>query len=303
MDICHIQLQSTPQILFAHRFDTDHYDIYNGRIPDTLEICYILSGDITGEVLETGEVFTVQAGSLLCLPYQKNRYHFHSDRFHRHVTAGIFVKHTFCTDGGLVLPHYMTFGAGQDAGAENGERIRDCLEALARDSCLQPSGDLSSAKALSLLGLVSETYLRQMESAGVFGRDWYVNRAKQYIMNHISEQIPVSEIASFLEISPGYLSHMFTEATGMTLVKFINSVRMDHLETLVVHYGMPLKEAALRAGIPDPNYASRLFRRIRGCTLSEIKRQRYTTKELRIKGDCAEQTDAVEQFWERYRSD
>ena len=38
MDNCHIQIQSTPQIGFAHRFDTTQYEIYNIGDANQIEI-------------------------------------------------------------------------------------------------------------------------------------------------------------------------------------------------------------------------------------------------------------------------
>ena len=292
MDICHIQLASTPRIGFAHRFDTAHYTMHNGGMAGEIEIWYILSGDITVENLVTGHVFSVPAGSVVCLLYQNNRYYCHSDRFHRHVTAGIMAQHTIVEEGGLTLPLYMTFGDGEPD-SEDGARIRDYLEALARDYCLQPTEDEKCAHALALLGMVSEIYLRRRTEDGTFGSEWYVNHAKQYVVEHIAGQIRVPDVAAHLEISPGYLSHMFAETTGMTLAAYINTVRTERLETLVVHYGMPLREAVTQVGIQDPNYASRLFKTIRGYTLSDAKRLRTATVELRQVHERAERVRTV----------
>ncbi len=65
------------------------------------------------------------------------------------------------------------------------------------------------------------------------------------------------------------------------LASYINTVRAEWLETLVVYYGVPLREAVAQVGIQGPNYASRLFKKIRGYTLSVAKRFRTATVELR----------------------
>ncbi len=298
MDTCHIQIASVPRILFAHRFDTAQYDMRVGGAEGEIEICCILSGDITVDNLDTGESFTVPAGSVVCLPYQGIRYHCHSAQFHRHVTAAVLVEHTLVQDGGLILPLYMTFG--DDNG--DGERIRDYLEMLARDHSLRQNGNMEYARAMTLLGMVSEAYQRQCMEVGVYGNDWYVSRARQYVAEHIAEPIRVPDVAAYLEITPGYLSHIFTETAGMTLSSYINTVRVEQIETMAVYYGMPLREAAMRVGITDPNYASRLFRSIRGYTVSEAKRLRTETVELRQAHERAEREKTVERYRKNRRT-
>ena len=94
---------------------------------------------------------------------------------------------------------------------------------------------------------------------------------------------------------------MFTESVGMSLSAYINTVRAERLETLVVHYGMPLREAVAQVGIQDPNYASRLFKTIRGYTLSDAKRMRTATVELRQLHERAERVRTVEFFQKQRR--
>lgn len=299
MDICHIQIASTPQIKFAHRFDTAQYSMHHGGRTGEIEICYILSGNITVENSDTGDAFTVPAGSVVCLPYQEHSYHCCSDQFHRHVTACISVQYTFGDSGGIILPAYMAFGEEN----EDGSRIRDYLEALARYYCVNPSDDAACAHALALLGLVSETYLRRCREDGAIGNSWYVSRARQYVAEHIDGQIRVPDVAAHLEISAGYLSHMFTETTGMTLAAYINMVRVERLETLAVHYGIPLREAAVQVGIADPNYASRLFKTIRGYTISDAKRLRTETVECRQPKERAEREKTVRRYRKKSRKE
>ena len=103
-------------------------------------------------------------------------------------------QYTIVEEGGVSLPLYMTFGDGEND-SEDGARIRDYLEALARDYCLQPTEDEKCAHALALLGMVSEIYLRRRTEDGTFGSKWYVNHARQYVVEHIAEQIRVPDLA------------------------------------------------------------------------------------------------------------
>ena len=88
----------------------------------------------------------------------------------------------------------------------------------------------------------------------------------------------------------------------MTLSSYINTVRVEQIETMAVYYGMPLREAAMRVGITDPNYASRLFRSIRGYTVSEAKRLRTETVELRQAHERAEREKTVERYRKNRRT-
>ncbi|MBQ8334408.1 MAG: helix-turn-helix transcriptional regulator, partial [Clostridia bacterium] len=125
-----------------------------------------------------------------------------------------------------------------------------------------------------LMGKLSCIYQSDLRGEQEFGKEWYVSRAQKYIIDNIAKPLRVTDVAESLDISTGYLSHLFSEVTGQTVTQYINTVRIKQVEELVISYGMDLKQAGEQVGLSDPSYVSRLFKRIRGCSISDLRHAR-----------------------------
>ncbi len=60
-----------------------------------------------------------------------------------------------------------------------------------------------------------------------------VQSATQYIFEHFTEAITLSQIADELHVSPNYLSRQFHEQTGESYIKFITRLRMEYAARLL----------------------------------------------------------------------
>ncbi len=90
-----------------------------------------------------------------------------------------------------------------------------------------------------------------------------------YIEAHYREKISLSVIAEKLAVSPSYLSRTFKKGTGMTLVNYINQVRMEKAKELMNQGRLSLNEVACEVGIYNYNYFYMLFREIYGIAPSD----------------------------------
>ena len=90
-----------------------------------------------------------------------------------------------------------------------------------------------------------------------------------YIETHYQEKISLAVIAEELSVSPSYLSRTFKKGTGMTLVNYINRVRMDRAKELMNQGRFSLNEIACEVGICNYNYFYMLFKEIYGITPSD----------------------------------
>ena len=55
----------------------------------------------------------------------------------------------------------------------------------------------------------------------------YINRAIDYILNHIDEEITVEDISNYCCFSRYYFSRIFKMETGESIYEFIKRVRME----------------------------------------------------------------------------
>ena len=98
----------------------------------------------------------------------------------------------------------------------------------------------------------------------------YGKRAQDYIAMHIGERIAVEDIARNVGLSCGYLSKLFKQYTGETIVRYINRTRLDVVLDIVKSKRCTLAEACAQLNLFDPNYVSLMYRKYYGKTFSEL---------------------------------
>ncbi len=276
-----LSFRSIPQVYFAHRYDTMQYRFSHANREQSFEITYVLQGgcDITLLPPATGEEpLHVPPDSVIFSLFDKPRL-YASTGHHQHSTVGCVVDYTVLTPTendnkqssvptGLVLPQVLSFSSSENP-------VRPLVEQLVMTYSMDTAAPMVTALLLELLGTISRLYLSGKQEEQTFGQSWYVKRAQKYILENIAGPIQLSDIAAYLDISPGYLSHLFSAIQGQTVVEYINTMRIRRIEELVLTYGLDIRQAGAQVGLHDPNYVSRLFRKIRGCTLSELRHTRY----------------------------
>lgn len=286
-----LQFNCLPTVRFAHSYETEHYCLRFPVRRDFLEISFLEKGDIVRE--EKGgrktqfvaPCLAIRRGEQDCLTYSEAP-------LHRHVTVGLewpFEGHPV-TPAGIVDCFQKPV---IDSGGSYFAIVTDCIPAetgesdavrLLRKIVLAHSTP-DSSRALLCAGLAAEllaevTRLCQrqclvsesrIESPGIA---IYARRAMQYIAAHLDRRISVGEIAVALEISAGYLSNVFREYTGQTLVEYINRCKLDKVRELMLDKGLSMREAGENLGFDDESYLSRLFRRYTGMSARELRRMK-----------------------------
>lgn len=259
-----LALNSIPKLTFAHRHETDHYNIHKAlNLPNRfIEITYVLTGNC---VVHTPECeYTVPCDSLMVSIYDEE-YIFSSNEFHRHATINLEIDYEHVCENGLILPRVLSFETADNP-------VRTLLEEIILRYSINENDPKNIAMVYELLGKISSIYQIKNADSHEYGKERYVNRAKKYIVNNISLPFTVTDVANQLNISVSYLSHIFHQVTGQTVKQYINAVRVKTLEELIVAYGLDLKEAGVKVGLSDPDYVSRLFRKVRGHSITELIR-------------------------------
>jgi len=98
-----------------------------------------------------------------------------------------------------------------------------------------------------------------------------VNRAKQYIYQHFSQPLTLSEVAKAIHVNGSYLSHLFTEVTGSTYVHYLTACRMEKAKELLANPQLKVYEIGEMVGYQNPRYFSGIFRKFTGMTPNEYR--------------------------------
>lgn len=101
----------------------------------------------------------------------------------------------------------------------------------------------------------------------------FVRKAMEYIKEHIGEKLTVSDIATNSGFSKFYFLRRFREATGMTVVEYINTLRCEYAKELLNNGQYNIKQTALMCGFENFSYFTNVFKKYTGVLPSEyIKR-------------------------------
>lgn len=103
-------------------------------------------------------------------------------------------------------------------------------------------------------------------------RPQIIQKAIEYIIHHLHEDLELEKIATHCLVSHYYLSHLFRKETGMTVTGFIKKTRMDQAMELLKRAEYSIADVAYRVGYQDPNYFSKSFRTYIGTTPTEFRR-------------------------------
>ncbi|MEX2414524.1 MAG: response regulator [Paenibacillaceae bacterium] len=105
-----------------------------------------------------------------------------------------------------------------------------------------------------------------------------VHQIKQYIMENSSKDISLEMIADRVNLSPYYISKLFKEQLGLNYIDYLTECRIERAKSLMCDSELSLKEITFEIGYNDPNYFSRVFRRVYGISPTEYRKRIFNNK-------------------------
>lgn len=117
---------------------------------------------------------------------------------------------------------------------------------------------------------MEETHLYMMETFREFAEalhaaeNLYQNKKVysliQYIHEHYTEDIGLTELAAHVNINPAYLSMLFKEQVGMSYIKYLTKIRMEKAKELLRN-GEKATDVGEKVGYRDYRYFSQVFKK------------------------------------------
>ncbi len=96
-------------------------------------------------------------------------------------------------------------------------------------------------------------------------KEMLVRKIRNYIETNQAEELSLNKIASELNYSKFYMERVFTETTGMTICKYIQTCRLNAAAEQLVQTNRPIIDIALEAGYNSPQAFTQAFRRMYLC--------------------------------------
>ena len=91
-----------------------------------------------------------------------------------------------------------------------------------------------------------------------------INRAIDYILQHINEELSIDDVAEYCHFSKFYFSRMFKAETGESIYAFIKRLRLEQSAfKLKVEPGRTITDIGCEYGYSSSNYSSAFRQRYR----------------------------------------
>lgn len=96
-----------------------------------------------------------------------------------------------------------------------------------------------------------------------------------YIQENYREKLTLDSIAEALNLSKSYVSHVFKEITGFTVMEYVMGYRLTQVKYLLeMKPNKSLRDVASASGFESASHFSRFFREKVGVTAGEYRRKR-----------------------------
>lgn len=98
-----------------------------------------------------------------------------------------------------------------------------------------------------------------------------IHMAQEYIAEHYTENLTLTEVAETVGISGGYLSTLFNQEERCGFVDYLNGVRIDRACCYLEQNYLKNYEIAYKVGFRDEKYFSKVFKKVKGMSPKEYR--------------------------------
>lgn len=100
-----------------------------------------------------------------------------------------------------------------------------------------------------------------------------IGEVMRYINGHHTEKLSTRTLADTFGFSLSYFCRYFKEATGTTVLEYINAIRLSHACRLLQQTDLPIGTIAERVGFTGVNYFVRQFHEYMDCSPLQFRKQ------------------------------
>ena len=105
-----------------------------------------------------------------------------------------------------------------------------------------------------------------------------IHQIKQFISEHSHKDISLNILAQRVNLSPIYISKMFKEKLGINYIDFLTECRIEKAKKLLNDPELSLKEITFEIGYHEPNYFSKVFKKMCGVSPKEYRKTLLSKK-------------------------
>lgn len=94
---------------------------------------------------------------------------------------------------------------------------------------------------------------------------------KDYLDSNYQKKVSLDELSHMFFINKFYLTRVFKEQFGLSINNYLLQIRITHAKQLLRFTDMTLEAIGSECGMGDPNYFSRMFKKVEGISPREFR--------------------------------
>jgi len=102
-------------------------------------------------------------------------------------------------------------------------------------------------------------------------RNELIEKVKHYVADNFSKDIKLNDMAKKVNMSYHYFSKFFKDETGHNFTDYLANIRIKEARKLFHEDTCSIKEVSVQVGYKDPNYFSKIFKKMVGLTPTEFR--------------------------------
>lgn len=102
---------------------------------------------------------------------------------------------------------------------------------------------------------------REAESNGWQQAEHYVKQSIDFLHQNYDRNIQVKDVASYVNLHPGYLQRLFKAQSGQTLMEYLTALRMGKAKMLLLQTNIPVADISDYVGTGSRQYFHALFKK------------------------------------------
>ncbi|MCL6444065.1 MAG: AraC family transcriptional regulator [Alicyclobacillus sp.] len=249
---------------------------------DHLELIYVISGNATMSIDK--KLFQVEAGDLLFI--NSKEIHASWDESDDTQMVAIVFNDALirnnridCTEHRYILPILdREIDIPTLLNHENPylNEIRLSLEKLLMEFFLKDFGYELIVKSelfriVTLILRFIQEQIRKKYSIQTSENDEQLKELLKYLQSNLAEHLTVDDAAKKMNLSPSHFCRVFKRKVGMTLIQYINLLRVQQAEKLLGDSLLPISVIAHQVGYSSITHFERVFRKYKNVSPSEFR--------------------------------
>lgn len=253
----HIKLEEVDSRLLGNKWqDSDYSD-------NVSRIYWIDKG--RGAIRHHGCTFVLQPGRLYLIP-ARTLFSYSCDKsLYQH-----WIHFTATWPGGL--PFFDLLDMKYEVKPENRQQVQFIIERL--EKLIRKNGPAAELEQTGIILQLISSFLTNGDNENFARqRKAYLRFQKilEYIDQHLSEPLSISDLAKMAHLERTYFSRTFNKCLHVEPAKYIMRRKIDQAKQILWTTEEPLRQIAISLGFSDEFHFSRSFKRVSGLSPSEFR--------------------------------